>query len=281
MRATKFVSLIILFSLGLSACGGSNSGGGSANPALSDFQNTWYYCARGGYLVEYAIYDNQLVFNDYQAENFDCTGNLEHYDEVIFSLSFGDEFIDNNNYRVVEVDYLVTSSTWEAFPVGSSEYNILSIVDGCLFGGRYSDVYTSESPETRPINLDTKEAFGPELNGSCRLFGVGDDALVDSVLNDSSADIVSDTLAENGVDFFAFELGAAGEMAIASFDSDFDIICEILDETGATLAFGDDTGGSFECTLSVALSPGKYYVRINGYDDDEFGVYNLDYTFTR
>lgn len=279
LNPLKIISVSL--SLFLVACGGggSSSGGDSIRSRL---QGTWYGCF-GGYLEEYTIEDTKLTLRDYEAENPDCTGSLEPYDVVVFSVEYGDSFRDDNNFTALEIDTTVEESTWDAFPVGEKNYDIVGVEKGCLLLPNYNEFFNGESPGTRPVNLDASFAYGKTIENDCASKFIETRTLDGSPFNESQSGLASGELEPEGIDTWEFELTESGTITITSFDSEFDPECALQDKDLGIIDQSDDFGDSLECRVSSTLSPGKYYFRIIGFDRGatEFGEYSLGFEFVR
>ena len=84
----------------------------------------------------------------------------------------------------------------------------------------------------------------------------------------------SGSLSEGDIDYFRVTMSGAGTLT-AYTTSSTDIEGAILDSSGTVLARDDDGGEGFNFWISVPVSSGTYYIKVEGWDSTTTGDYTL------
>ncbi len=285
-RFIRLISFFVITPMLVSACGGGSGGGSEGDdgselvePSIHNaMQGIWSRCFENSFLWEYEITNDRFTISAYRAENSDCSGDLSFDGGVIFSYELGDLREDINGYPAVEVNYVARDSTWGYSP-GETFFDIVSVIDGCFVDSVYNETFTGETIEQRPEELYVEAAMGKTLGDKCNQIGISDKPLRDFAFDASAFGTVYGNLQDRYA--WNFDTTIPGTIELASFNSSFSPVCEIITYDGASVALDDGSLGDGECNLSVELSPGRYYIHIFSSDGsgEASAEYGLDYNF--
>lgn len=78
------------------------------------------------------------------------------------------------------------------------------------------------------------------------------------------------------VDFFRFTLTSRTRVQISSSSpTNLDLVANLLNAAGRSIAFSDDDGGNMQFSITRTLKRGTYFVRVRGYKSSVAGSYTL------
>ena len=80
------------------------------------------------------------------------------------------------------------------------------------------------------------------------------------------------------IDYFKFDVKYDGDLS-ASATSNLDLTAELLDQNEKRVIFNDDSGEARNFGFNVNIEKGVYFLKVNGYFDEEAGPYTLDVNF--
>lgn len=72
------------------------------------------------------------------------------------------------------------------------------------------------------------------------------------------------------------EIDRAGMYTIHS-EGELDVVCRLLDETGAQIAADDDSGQGMNCSMTTMLAEGQYQIEVVGFETGDKGQSHLIY----
>jgi hypothetical protein len=110
--------------------------------------------------------------------------------------------------------------------------------------------------------------------------GSGDDAgdTIDTAKRIPINATVPMTMTGADVDVVSFDLPSSGRVTASSSGS-LDLLGDLLDSRGRSIATDDDSGPSTNFSIARTLNAGRYYLRISGYRDRQEGAYGVGISF--